>query len=126
MRFQNSAQASYPVPPGAFTKTAVDPTVKWATIREASSHSATLIPGENQLLKLHSLIISWTNIELAGELQIFIPDCPTIIIFQSAPSGESNINLYERVIALGESGIQVANNSDGGAYTITLFYSQGE
>jgi hypothetical protein len=95
----------------------------WKLASEDSGQTSILIEGP-ATIQLNGLLISWSMITTAGYLQItYDPDVDPIKLYQSEGSGHLYIPM-NNVIGIGATGLQVANNSVGGEYSVLAFYEE--
>jgi hypothetical protein len=118
MRFQTTL--SQPVTPTVGVSTQ---TIQRAVKKTASGRSMWIIaPGIEDII-LVTLVVSWNNLQVLGELQITGADPdPVMILMQTAAADKEVIDFHELPVHLGNHGLQAVNNSIGGHYAITGIY----
>lgn len=88
----------------------------------------TVIPGQDNLftITLQSLIFSWTGVTSAGQINVvgMASDPNPFLIYQSVGGDTIVIPFYDEVYPLGTYGLRTSNNSTGGVYTVSAYYTQ--
>lgn len=123
MRFQSSQAFTTPIPtPTMGVVGALIP--PWTVVSEPSGTTGIMADTVNQMVLITGLLITWSGVTTAGELDINIGSGSTpIIIHQSTGGGSINLPM-NTLVDLGTYGIQVTNNSVGGNYSVTAFMQE--
>ena len=122
MRFQNQLQFPLPTPPANLALLRA-PTTEKGILQTTSGKSGWIIlPGPAHITLL-TLILSWSNIQVAGQLNISgaSPE-PLFSVLQTKADDIEIIDCHELPAALNEYGLRSANNSIGGNYSVTVLY----
>lgn len=124
MKFQTYGSYEFPplTPPSRLLDSNFSTPLR-STFDGNSGESGVIIQGGSpgETINLKKLLISWGSVETAGRLEISAEDIVTVV-FLSAPSGFVSIDI-EDLIVIDEYGLQCTNNSVGGEYVITAYYS---
>jgi len=99
-----------------------------ATIDAASGDSSVIIPAgssDTYSVELHQLIVTWGDVAAPGKFEIRSAD-DTLTLYQDGESGTLIIPCFNEIEVLGQSGLTAVNNSTGGEYSITAFYTVKE
>jgi hypothetical protein len=102
----------------------IDHKVRHRTAGNKSGSPCVLIPGETKRLTviLRQLLISWNNVTVYGHIEINSFSLQPISIYQGE-SGYLVVPCHNEHLYLGEKGLTVSNNSLGGNYSITVYFS---
>lgn len=100
----------------------------------SSGTSMIIIPGQSSLftITLQQLLLSWTGVTSLGQVNVvgMLADPNPLVIYQGpAASGLEAadnivIPMYDEIYQLGVYGLRATNNSTGGVYNVTAFYTQ--
>lgn len=102
----------------------IDHNVRHRTSGNSSGSPCVLIPGESKRLAvvMHQLLISWNNVTVYGHIEINSFSLQPIIVYQGE-SGFLVVPCHDEHLYLGEKGLTASNNSLGGNYSITVYFS---
>lgn len=96
------------------------------TVSASSGASIILIPGTDSTLtvSIQQYLLSWTGITTAGQISILatLSDPNPLVVYQSA-AGSLVIPVPGETHNIGTYGLRAQNNSAGGSYSITTWYS---
>jgi hypothetical protein len=104
--------------------TRIDHRVRHRTVGNKSGSPAVLIQGESTrlIITLHQLIMSWNNVTVFGHIEVRAYDNQPILIYQGE-SGYLVIPCFDERVYIGKHGLRVSNNSIGGDYSVTAYFS---
>lgn len=110
------------------TSLAIQPGVQRITASVASGSSMTVIPGKDAAytVTIQQIVFSWTGVTSAGQINIVgMPSDPNpFVVYQNVGSDREIVPFFDTLYQLGTYGLRATNNSTGGVYTVTAFFTQ--
>lgn len=104
---------------------AYDPTIQKRSFHADSGASGVLVSGDSEMLtiNLNQMLISWTDVGVAGRVEIRSQNSDPVVLFQSVGGGQQLVPGLDESIWLGRYGLRVVNNSVGGEYAVTVWFT---
>lgn len=92
-----------------------------------SGASQIIIPGGDASLtiSIQQYLVSWGGLTTGGIVAILttLGDSNPLGVFQTAPAGSIVIPMFGETHNIGTYGLRTQNNSTGGNYTVSVWYS---
>jgi hypothetical protein len=138
MRFTATNVGSFPSPPslGAASFSAlsaetvsisrIDPRsgIKKSSVDSPSGATSIIIPGTKRLtILLEQLLISWSGLRVMGHFEIRTGQSNPVLMYQSGRDGHIILPCFGEQLFLSRYGLRAFNNSLGGNYAITAYYT---
>lgn len=96
------------------------------TVAAASGTSLVLIPAGSPTLTIvvEQYLITWAGVTTAGQVSIVATpsDSNPLIVYQTG-AGSIVIPNYQQIHNIGTYGLRAMNNSTGGSYSVSTWYS---
>jgi hypothetical protein len=97
-----------------------------STVAAASGTSIVLIPAGSSTLTVvvEQYLITWAGVTTAGQVSILssLSDPNPLIVYQTG-AGSIIIPNYQQIHNIGTYGLRAQNNSAGGSYSVSTWYS---